>query len=256
MSLLSIGSQCSHPSCGEIDFLPIICRCDKHFCRHHISPEIHQCTIDPAANNPTNVPFDKLPRCNANDCFQPSLGMTCSQCYKSFCAAHRHTSSHSCVVEEAAPLEKTAIARALLAKNFSVSSSMKAVAQRVTKVPTDPAKLAQYRKIELMRMRHRASPGDPKDGPSSTPLDQRLHVKVVLTGGVEKVFWFRKRIVTGKVLDLLAAHLKMKSSNESSLQLTKVLANEDNQVLLNDRLIADQVEDGNTLIVAPVDSKA
>lgn len=51
-------------------------------------------------------------------------------------------------------------------------------------------------KVELMKMRHRAVPGDPKDKPSSVLVDQRLHVKVKLDvekyASKEGVFWFRK----------------------------------------------------------------
>ncbi|KAF8061042.1 hypothetical protein FPV67DRAFT_319621 [Lyophyllum atratum] len=252
-SLLSIGSECSHPACNELDFLPIVCRCEKPFCRHHASPESHQCTFQ---YNLTHVPFRKLRRCDVSDCAEPALNTACLQCNKSFCPVHRHQTSHSCTVSDTPPSEKTMAARALLAKNFPASSSRKVVPQRVVKVPTDPVKLAQYRKIELMKMRHRAIPGDPKDGPSSAPLDQRLHVKVVIEGGSEKVFWFRKMTIAGKVLDFLTAHLKPKSSNESSLQLMKVLAGEDNHVLLNDRTLADQVEDGDTLLIANFDPKA
>ena len=62
-------------------------------------------------------------------------------------------------------------------------------------MPTDPKKLAQLQQVELMRMRHRAMPADPKDKPGSVGVDQRLHVKVSRRGdpeGVEKIFWFRK----------------------------------------------------------------
>ncbi|KAF5386629.1 hypothetical protein D9615_001765 [Tricholomella constricta] len=145
--------------------------------------------------------------------------------------SHRHPSSHLCPVQAAASPEKTTAARALLAKNFPASSNKKAVSQRVPKIPTDPFKLAQYRKIELMKMRHRAIPGDPKDGPSSAPLDQRLHVKVAKDGGAEQIFWFRK-----------------------GLQLIRFLANGDHQILLNDKAIVDQAEDGDTLVVAHIDS--
>ncbi|GLB35272.1 putative AN1-like Zinc finger [Lyophyllum shimeji] len=134
--------------------------------------------------------------------------------------------------------------------------SKKAISQRVMKVPTDPVKLAQYRKIELMKMRHRASPGDPKDSSTSAPLEERLHVKVVVANGAEKLFWFRKRTIAGKVLDLLANHFKMKTSNESSLQLAKAVANDDVEVLHNDRPIAEQVEDGDQLVVVPVGPRA
>lgn len=51
-------------------------------------------------------------------------------------------------------------------------------------------------KVELMKMRHRAVPGDSKDKPSSVLVDQRLHVKVKLDvekyASKEGVFWFRK----------------------------------------------------------------
>lgn len=96
--LLEIGSQCSHLSCNELDFLPIVCRCNKYYCRHHIAPDIHKCPIDPAANN-SGIPFEKLQRCAVEGCRKPSLNAfnvnpnnpgplsaTCSPCQKSFCA--------------------------------------------------------------------------------------------------------------------------------------------------------------------------
>ena len=42
-----------------------------------------------------------------------------------------------------------------------------------------------------MKMRHKASPGDPKDKNSSIHPDQRLHVKVFV-GDTEHIFWFRR----------------------------------------------------------------
>lgn len=90
-------------------------------------------------------------------------------------------------------------ARAILAKNFP-SPIVSTTAQHMTKIPSDPKKLAQYQKVQLMKMRHNALPANPKDNPSSTPFDQRLHVRVQLVGltsennlkGDDKVFWFRK----------------------------------------------------------------
>jgi hypothetical protein len=64
-----------------------------------------------------------------------------------------------------------------------------------TRCPPTLKKLAQLQKVELMRMRHRAVPADPKDKPGSVGVDQRLHVKASCrgdTGAVEKTFWFRK----------------------------------------------------------------
>jgi len=59
------------------------------------------------------------------------------------------------------------------------------------KPPSDPVKFLQWQKVELMKMRHRASPGDPKDKTNSVPIEQRLHIKIV-SENKEHVFWFRK----------------------------------------------------------------
>jgi hypothetical protein len=75
-----------------------------------------------------------------------------------------------------------------------MASSSRSASAPTRKVPTDPKKLAQLQKVELMKMRHRAVPADPKDKPGSIGIDQRLHVKVSCKGeeAAEKIFWFRK----------------------------------------------------------------
>ncbi|RDB24190.1 AN1-type zinc finger protein 1 [Hypsizygus marmoreus] len=259
-ALLHIGAQCSHSPCKEIDFLPIICKCNKYFCKTHISPDVHQCPVDLTSNNPTNLPFVKLQRCAAERCGKPSLNAfnggqgsvpTCSQCQRSFCADHRYPDSHSCLVQDNSTEKKSAAARALLAKNFPSSSTKKVASHspRPTKRPTDPVKLAQYDKLELMKMRHRALPGDSKDRSSSVSLDQRLHIKVRTGEATEKVFWFQKTMVIGRVLDCLASQVGIKPSDGTPLELLKVCDDSDGQVLRNDRPIVDEVEEGDTLVV-------
>jgi hypothetical protein len=99
------------------------------------------------------------------------------------------------------------------------------IPKKFKRPPTDPAKLAQWRKLEVMKMRHKASPGDPKDKNSSLPPDQRLHIKL-FAGDTEHIFWFRRvrrsisiakaclkhsqTIGTGRALDLLVEQLKLK----------------------------------------------
>jgi hypothetical protein len=63
--------------------------------------------------------------------------------------------------------------------------------KKPVKEPTDPAKLTAYRKVQIMKMRHKAVPLDSKDKSASPPLDQRLHLKVQ-HNDQEKVFWVRK----------------------------------------------------------------
>lgn len=83
------------------------------------------------------------------------------------------------------------------------------IPKKFKKPPTDPAKLAQWRKLEVMKMRHKASPGDPKDKNSSLPPDQRLHVKLFV-GDTENIFWFRrvrhKKPMKGSHLIYLPGH--------------------------------------------------
>lgn len=42
--LLSVGKQCSHPSCSLVDFLPFKCQhCEDSFCQEHFKVEDHVC---------------------------------------------------------------------------------------------------------------------------------------------------------------------------------------------------------------------
>jgi hypothetical protein len=143
----------------------------------------------------------------------------------------------------------------LLAKHFSnvsaasTSSSNKTAAFFASapkrKVPTDPKKLAQFQKVEFMKMRHRAVPADPRDKPGSIGIEQRLHVRVSCEGDPEaaqKVFWFRKvsrghvnfflrrvfrfsvtltflsikTVGTGRALDMLARHFNAQATTVST----------------------------------------
>lgn len=107
---------------------------------------------------------------------------------------HRHPVSHKCIATTTLPKPSTTIenekARVLLAKMTSTSASRSPL-KKFTKPPIDPTRLAAYRKVELMKMRHKAVPLDPKDKTTSSPLDQRLHLKV-RHGNTERLIWARK----------------------------------------------------------------
>ncbi|KAJ7273451.1 hypothetical protein B0H12DRAFT_1089438 [Mycena haematopus] len=260
--MIEIGSQCSYPLCKEIDFLPIFCRCQLYFCREHSSADTHACTYTRPTEHAPN-PSSLLQRCAADKCLKPSLesfvssdaeGRTpakCPSCDAAFCAEHRHPKSHSCQIKPVGISENSA-ARALLAKNFpSTSAKTKVTTGRraPTKIPTDPVKLAQFRKLELMKMRHAAVPIDRKDKTASIPQEDRVHVKVVVDNSdTEKVFWVRKSLGTGRVLDLLASQLGMSSSDASPLELFKVVGS--NLIKCrNDQIFASEVEEGSTVTV-------
>jgi hypothetical protein len=119
--------------------------------------------------------------------------------YISLGSRHRYPDTHSCSPPDtSSSKDGPSAARQLLEKNFgSTLSSSSTGSNRTTtpllrkKVPTDPVKLAQYKKLELMKMRHKAVPADVKDKTSSVPADQRLTVNVRY-GQSQKVFWLRK----------------------------------------------------------------
>ncbi|KAI0086668.1 hypothetical protein BDY19DRAFT_995676 [Irpex rosettiformis] len=275
MDLPTIGAHCALDACNINDFLPIRCRCDKLFCKDHISPETHACpTLIQTKDKPTiSTPQQKLQRCAADKCNKPSLeafvadssdtnGRTpavCERCKQSFCASHRSPASHSCTAPDPhLPPPRNEAAKAILAQIFptrsssSSSNTSSAVpVKRKAAVPANPRKAAQLRQVELMKMRHRAQPADPRDQNRNVPIGERLHVKISAENkDEEKLFWFQKTMATGKALDILAAHLEM-SSNKAPLYLCRDNGSEQegDSVLQNDKLLADQIEDGSSLIL-------
>ena len=56
-------------------------------------------------------------------------------------------------------------------------------------------------KVQAMKMRQRAVPGDPKDKGAPVSLDQKLHVQVKLEGNATiSVLWFRKVNTSPRVI--------------------------------------------------------
>ena len=117
-------------------------------------------------------------------------------------ASHRYPSSHACTGSNAPPpVSKNDKAKALLAKNFPGTSKPTAVRVPTTtkKLPTDPVKLARFKAVELMKMRHQATPGDSRDKTKPVPLEERLHVTAIAdraNSSQAEVLWFRKVRVT------------------------------------------------------------
>ena len=91
-------------------------------------------------------------------------------------------------------------ARAIFAEKFLATSTPTShtpvVARRPRNLPPSSQKLAQLQKVNLMKLRHKAVSGDPKDRGSSIPVDQRIHVTVrldILGQSTEEIdLWFRK----------------------------------------------------------------
>jgi len=93
-----------------------------------------------------------------------------------------------------------------------------------------------------MRMRHHAKPGDPRDKAVSLPVDQRMHVKIK-SHDMEKTLWFRKNLSTGKVLDCIAPDFGMATTKPIRLFHLEGIP------LQNDSVFADEIQDGDTVLV-------
>ncbi|KAJ7063053.1 hypothetical protein C8F01DRAFT_54614 [Mycena amicta] len=238
--MLEIGTQCSHSTCGEIDFLPILCvRCKDFFCRFHASVGAHTCSADIAQQTPSAAASPLL-RCSTSGCGKPSLeafvasdeqGRTpakCLQCHGSFCAEHRHPKSHGCE-SPVQTAKKNEAGRALLSKHFP-SSQSKATASRTSlKLPADPAKA-------LLILRHRAVPLDPKDKSSALVPSERFIFRAE-----DKVFWTRKNVGAGRVVDLLATQLGTSSTKPLFLRKESGLRCQ------SDLALASQIIEGSTV---------
>ncbi|KAG8217412.1 hypothetical protein J3R82DRAFT_5553 [Butyriboletus roseoflavus] len=218
MDLDPIGKHCALQSCNVLDFLPIQCSCSGWFCKLHISPDLHDCSaVYQHPSQPSSTWMRS--KCALLGCNKSSLmiGVStvdparegeseaiprgCPGCQRSFCVDHRHMQSHSCAGLAVGKDDvKHEAARAVLAQRFSATdastSHTPVVVRRRRILPPDSQELAQLQKVNLMKLRHKAIPGDPKDRGSTVSVDQRLHVTVRLEivgrSTKEIALWFRK----------------------------------------------------------------
>ena len=87
--------------------------------------------------------------------------------------------------------ERNSTAQEILARNFPVSGSGPSKTKSRTAVTKNPAKLATIRKVELMKMRQKAKPGDPKV--TSIGMSDRHYVLAKCNEiGNFSAFWFLK----------------------------------------------------------------
>ncbi|KAF9029845.1 hypothetical protein BDZ89DRAFT_950249 [Hymenopellis radicata] len=133
--LLSVGQQCSHPSCLLVDFLPFKCQhCAEAFCQEHFLAKDHSCpSYDetkhnriaphcPLCNEPVAIPPGQDPNirmdthltkectvmtgrakqkskpvCQSARCGKVLYSpIRCDKCHKQFCPSHRFPSDHRC----------------------------------------------------------------------------------------------------------------------------------------------------------------
>ncbi|KAF8903111.1 hypothetical protein CPB84DRAFT_1678339 [Gymnopilus junonius] len=147
--LLSVGKQCSDPSCLLVDFLPFKCRhCELSFCQEHFKVDAHHCTkYDetkhnrvapncPLCNVPVavkpgqdpNVRMDlhletecsvvtgkvkakTTPVCAKGNCKKVLFApIRCDKCRNQFCPAHRFPGDHICLPSTAPTSQRIDVA--------------------------------------------------------------------------------------------------------------------------------------------------
>lgn len=259
MDLPEKGAHCTLATCQVFDLLPIKCpACEALYCKTHGQRDAHGCT---AAVAPPPTSSTERVVCQVDECDRPALfnagtstageeGWSCEACRGAYCISHRHADAHNCVPISSAPSseDKKAEAQALLSKLFPDVKPKPGSSSGARSKPTDPVKAAKVRAIELMRMKHKAIPGDPAHARGSTvPVANKVHLRVVYvpsTTKIEKVLWFVKSVVTGKAVDLAAKALGV--SRQDGLAITFVRGRETDAPveLRNDLELGAQVEDG------------
>lgn len=199
---------------------------------------------------------------------------------KSF-RSHRFPDAHQCLPNPATEMAVTNVAAANIrgraVKNASTFRSFQSRVSKGSGTKSSP----QASKVQLIKMRHNALPGDPKEK-QSTPMDQRVHLKFT-TGEEESLIWFRKviwvswtvrpmifdsclqTVVVGRVIDFLQSivreHDLRHHANTVSLlrphlllgwsfqrtQLVKIVSPLEVITLENSQPLGDQVEDGDEI---------
>ncbi|KIY69598.1 hypothetical protein CYLTODRAFT_372403 [Cylindrobasidium torrendii FP15055 ss-10] len=257
-AMLDVGRQCNQSNCHQVDFLPIRCSCTAYFCRDHITPDAHECPTHVSSNTSSPSGAQPLDRCSLEHCEKPSLGAfaaeeakkdaLCTRCRLAFCAEHRYPDVHACTPSSGSEhTRENSKARALLTKHFGVGTAKTATSSSTPSASSSTSpKSVQVKKVEMMKMRHKAVPADPKDKPASVPAATRLHVRVrVEDGEDERIFWLKKTTVAGKALDLLAAAMKVKMTSPTGLFVDQ--GGVDSNKLDNGSTLASQVEEGDVL---------
>ncbi|KAF8609946.1 hypothetical protein BDV93DRAFT_517169 [Ceratobasidium sp. AG-I] len=267
MDLPEKGSHCALASCQIFDLLPIRCTaCDTTFCRNHALRDAHACEAPGTPASVGREPTSSSDRvaCQVDKCGhaallkpavgeQPAPGWSCDACHGIYCISHRHTDAHNCVPISTTAVSKKADAQALLSKLFPDAKSgagASSNANRARPLPTDPAKLAKLRAIELMKMKHKAVAADPSQAKGSgIQAGDKIHLRIVYapSGGTktEKVLWYLKDIVAGKAVDLAARALLVSREDGRAVKLVRGYETDGAMDVKNNQTLGAQVEDGD-----------
>ncbi|GAA5976833.1 hypothetical protein JCM10908_005645 [Rhodotorula pacifica] len=223
-STLAPEVHCALPTCHTLDFLPLTCpHCSSTFCRDHSFPAAHACPYDPALRfvEPENLPREgDQVRLEVRDLLPDSKRHKAKH-LDGDAGATADPAKAELKPKQAAALDKL---RASFGGKKTPGQGSATTAKSAAK-PVNPA-------LELMRLKQRAVPADPKHvkKPGDVVMPDRLYLSVSFQEadgtrrGEEKPVWVSKTVSAGKALDLFADLFKVSNVNNTTSDPSKLLS--------------------------------
>ncbi|GAA6000289.1 hypothetical protein JCM10207_007942 [Rhodosporidiobolus poonsookiae] len=204
-----IGTHCAVPACNALDFLPLVCpHCSSAFCSPHAPPSAHACAADPSLRILTAA---------TRSASGPELRELLAKRYK--------REEATLTPEEVAWKEKQQAAMDKLRASMSKSKAATgAKGGASTSTGAATAKKVSPA-IELMKLKQRAKPADPKHvkREGDVPMAERVFLTVRFEEEVREV-WVSKAVTAGKALDLCANLFGLNNQNASTRDPAKLLS--------------------------------
>lgn len=208
MEFPDLGENCAFSMCKQLDFLPIQCvNCKLYFCKEHNLPFHHQCTHPPRENPSHAIDTSHLPKsypCSFQGCKGSELTpVTCKFCGTQLCLKHRQPPDHACTKQTVGkepcsltPKEKVA---KIIGKELSSTKPSGRVGKKSSRTSS---------KVVEMKLKMKAK------GSESVPLDERVYLDVeVIPTKCREALFFSKVHTVGRIIDGVAALLKLKNDN-------------------------------------------
>ncbi|POY72687.1 hypothetical protein BMF94_4516 [Rhodotorula taiwanensis] len=214
--------HCALPTCRTLDFLPLTCpHCSRSFCREHASPTAHACPSDPAL---ARVSSEELARAGHESRIEVRDLLPDPKRHKSLHVNQDDPARQAVKAKQVAALDKL---RASFSKgktaNATTASGTTASGSSAAPKPPNPA-------LELMRLKQKAVPADPKHTkrPGDVSMPDRLYFTLAFVDSDGsrradvKSVWIAKTISAGKALDLFADLFKVDNVNNTTTDPAKV----------------------------------
>lgn len=148
--------HCALASCRTLDFLPLVCpHCSSTFCRHHATPSAHACPHDPSQRR---VEPALVPRPEDRDRIEVRDLLPDPKRHK----ANEHRDEAAAAAADPAHLEQRAKQAAALDKLRASFAGRKAMSGPTGGGTAPPRPKPANPALELMRLKQRAGPADPK----------------------------------------------------------------------------------------------